>query len=328
MGRPFARFAGLRPLATTVVRWGGATAACAALGAAAAPPDPAAPASSVYERRGTATARAGAGEDAAQAEHIVAGALTALDRADPFAAKLRQKARIGDLVLTGPGRYVQAGSGESQRFRYESRLECDTESFEVLEVCDGLFTWGYRRNAAEPPGVSRVDVRRVREQLETWKVPEPASAARYLGGLQRTLWKTREWFHFTAAVPVDVDGTPMWRIEGRWDAAKLAAILPEVAEAAQRPGGVEPHELPDGVPWSVRLWVGRGDLLPRRVEWLAIPGRRPVAAGEPDLIAALDIYDIEVGGSVDAAAFFYKPAGAGLMDMTEQHLKLMHPWRP
>ena len=63
----------------------------------------------------------------------------------------------------------------------------------------------------------------------------------------------------------------------------------------------------------MRIWSGRGDLLPRRVEWLAIPGERPVAAAEPEPIAVLDIHDIEVGGRVDATTFFYKPATAGLM---------------
>jgi hypothetical protein len=274
-------------------------------------------------------------EEEAQAERIVAGSLLALDRADPFSAKLRQKARFGNRVLTGPGRYVQSGSGEDQRFRYESKLECDTErpecgteSFELLEVCDGLFSWGYRRNAADPPGLSRVDVRRVREKLEDLKAAEPDSAARYLGGLQRTLWTIREWFRFTTAEPADLDGLPTWRAEGRWDAEKLAAILPDLAVAARRPGGIEPQELPDGVPWAVRLWIGRGDLLPRRVEWLAIPGERPVAAAEPEPIGVLDIHDIETGGRVDAATFFYKPPPAGLMDVTEQHVKSLRAWRP
>ena len=99
-------------------------------------------------------------------------------------------------------------------------------------------------------------------------------------------------------------------------------------EAARRPGGVEPQELPDGVPWRVRLWIGRGDLLPRRIEWLAIPGERPVVAAEPEPIAVLDIHDVELGGRVDATTFFYKPATAGLMDVTEQQMKTLTPWRP
>lgn len=328
------RFRSHRPRAAGwLVGWGGVAVCVVAIADPPAPP----PAASVYRRRMPPAAAQG-GERApeeAQAERIVTGALLALDRADPFTAKIRQKARIGTRVLTGPGRYVQSGAGEDQRFRYESRLECDTErpecgteSFELLEVCDGLFSWGYRRNAADPPGLSRVDVRRVREKLEELKAPEPASAARFLGGLQRTLWTIREWFRFTVAESADLDGLATWRIEGRWDAEKLAAILPDLAAAARRPGGIEAQELPDGVPWGVRLWIGTSDLLPRRIEWLAIPGPRPVAAAVAEPIAVLDIHDIEVGGRVDAATFFYKPPAAGLMDVTEQHVKSLRAWRP
>jgi len=304
--------------------------------ALAAPPKAGPPAASVYRRRMPPAAAEAVPltPEQMQAERIVTGSLLALDRADPFVARLRQKARIGDLVLTGPGRYVQSGLGESQRFRYESRLECvsepqtGSESFELVEVCDGLFSWGYRRSAAEPPGLSRVDVRRVREKLEELQAPEADSAGRYLGGLQRTLWTIREWFRFVAAEEADLDGLPAWRVEGRWDGEKLAVILPDRADAARRAGGIEPAELPDGVPWSVRLWIGRGDLLPRRIEWLAIPGARPVATTEPEPIAVLDVTDVEIGGRVDPAAFFYQPAAVGLMDVTDAHVAAISLWRP
>lgn len=108
----------------------------------------------------------------------------------------------------------------------------------------------------------------------------------------------------------------------------LAAILPAVAEQARRAGGIAPAELPDGVPWSVRISVGREDLVVRRLEWLAIPGPRPVAAGVPEPIAVLDLLDVDVGGAVDAGAFFYQPASLGLMDVTEQHVKTLSLMRP
>ncbi len=328
---PFARFTRFRSLAPR-----GAAAAAIVVGLAAALPaaDPQ-PAASVYNRSaprapGPAAERT---EAAAQAERIVTSALIALDRADPFAALIRQKARVGDRVLTGPGRYVQSGAGEERRYRFDSKLECSSplgrpESFELCEVCNGSSALHYRRNGVEPPTLSRIDVRRVRERLEQLRPGEQDSAARYLGGLQRSLWNVRESFRFVAAEQADLDGTPAWRVEGRWDGAKLAAILPTLSEAARRPGGVEPRELPEGVPWCVRLWIGRADLLPRRVEWLAIPGPRPVAAVAPEPIAVLDVLDIEVGGRVDPANFFYNPAGVGLMDVTEQHVKTLQMWRP
>ena len=331
MPTPFARFTGFRSRA---LRGAAASAVVAAIAAAVPAADPQ-PAASVY-RRGGSPAAAPTGERTeaeAQAERIVAGALLALDRADPFAALIRQKARIGDRVLTGPGRYVQSGAGEDRRYRFDSKLECSSAlgrpaSFELVEVCDGSSALCYRLSGADPPTLSRIDVRRVRDRLEQLRPGEQDSAARYLGGLQRSLWSVRETFRFTTAEQAELDGTPAWRVDGRWAPEHLAAIHPELAEAARRPGGVEPQELPDGVPWGVRIWIGRADLLPRRVEWLAIPGPRPVAAGAPEPIAVLDVLDIEVGGRVDPASFFFKPAGVGLMDVTEEHVKTLQAWRP
>jgi hypothetical protein len=304
--------------------------------AAAAPPVATPPAASVYSRVPGAAAAgprpsAAGGQpeaDAAQAERIVTGALLQIGRGESFAARLRQKARMGDRVLVGSGRYVQSGRGEDLRFRFETALEGESESFEQLEVCDGLFCWIYRRAGPEPPTLQRIDVRRVRDRLEQRGAPADVDAAPYLGGLPRTLWLLRERFRFELAEADEIDGAAVWSVEGRWHPERLAGALPEIADAARRPGGATPAELPDGFPWAVRLSVGRADLVVRRIEWLGIPGPRPVADGVPEPIAVLDVGDVEIGGRVDPAAFFYQPAAVGLMDVTEAHVAALSLWRP
>ena len=95
-----------------------------------------------------------------------------------------------------------------------------------------------------------------------------------------------------------------------------------------RPDGITAAELPDGTPWSVRLSIGKRDLFPFRIEWLAIPGRRPVANREPEPIAVLELYDVRLGEPVDAAAFVYKPAIEGLIDLTDTTVQHLVPLRP
>lgn len=335
---PFRRLPGLPWRLIVPVRAAVVTAVVAAPGGAWADP----PAASVYSRRPTAAvtttpaapsrAAVEAVADAAdspQAERIVAGALGVISRADSFSARIRQKARIGDRVLVGTGRYVQAGQGGERRFRFESTLKCDTETFEQLEVCDGLFFWHYRRNGPEPALLERVDVRRVLDQLEQLKAPEGVDPAPYLGGLPRILWLLRESFRFTAATAADFGGEGVWIVEGVWIPDRLAGLMPDLAEQARQPEGVAAAALPDGTPWRIRLAIGRNDLLLRRVEWHGIPGPRPVAANAvPEPIAVLDIDEPQLGGPVDTAAFFYQPATTGLMDVTEQHVKMLHLMRP
>lgn len=312
-GRPAAAVAAWAAVAVWVAAWAGQ-------GAAADPPT-----ASVYSRtQGTGVAApvpAGVEDASAQAERIVSSALATISGAESISLKFHQKVRIGDRVLVGAGRYLQAGRGEEQRFRYDSVLTSDTESFEVTEVCDGLFCWLHRDFGEEPERLERIDVRRIRARLAELGAPDAADGAAYLGGLQRSLRLLRHWMRFTKATPGDLEGQPVWLVEGRWPPENLALILPDMKERIMDPDGIRPSELPDGVPWEARLWIGRGDLLLRRVEWLAVPGVRPVDDTPPEPIAVLDVHDIEIGGSVDATAFFYQPATEGLADITEMQVK-------
>lgn len=308
-------FRGRRPAIVAV--W--VAAACWATAARADPQ-----AASVYNRTGPEAAPAvpaGAEDATAQAERIVSSSLATMAGAESVSLKFRQKVRVGDRVLVGTGRYVQAGRGEDQRFRYDSTLTCETESFEVTEVCDGLFCWLHRHLGEEAARLERIDVRRVRSRLAELKAPDAADGAAYLGGMQRVLRLVRHWLRFTKATPGDLEGQPVWIVEGRWPPENLALILPELKDRVAGGETIGPADLPDGVPWEVRFWIGRGDLLLHRVEWLAVPGSRPVADAAPEPIAVLDLFDIELNGRVDATAFFYQPATEGLIDITEMHVQ-------
>ena len=272
---------------------------------------------------------------AAQAERIVASSLAVIGRAESLSIKLRQRVRIGDRVLVGAGRYLQAGHGEEQRFRFETTLTCESgafgiepESFEVTEVSDGLFCWLHQRNGPDPPLLHRVDIQRVRGRLTELGGVDPNDTAPYLGGLQRTLWWVRQWFRFAKAVPGEIDGLPVWVVEGRWPREMLLVMLPQLAAADKRPGGVQPEELPDGVPWIVRLAISQNALVPKRLEFLAIPGTRPASAGPLEVIMAIEFLELEIDAPVDSTAFYYQPASEELIDLTDATLKMLTPMRP
>ncbi|NCA12376.1 hypothetical protein EBR56_11370 [bacterium] len=276
------------------------------------------PAGSIY-RRGA--------EDVGQGERLVAAAIDGLGRAASISARVRQLARVGDTVLKGGGRYVQSGTGREQRFRLESRISSDTETFDILEICDGLFFWNYRHLGMQQATIERVDVQRVHEHLDNLKFPPRPSDGPFLGGIQRMLTRVRESFRFTVATAQELDGMPVWTVEGEWSKSSLAFLLPDQAAAINGPAGISAADIPEGMPWSVRLSIGRRELFPFRIEWLAIPGPRPAAATTPEVVAVFELYDVRIGEPVDATAFIYKPALGGLMDVTDQHLKELSPPR-
>ena len=53
-----------------------------------------------------------------------------------------------------------------------------------------------------------------------------------------------------------------------------------------------------------------------------------MTATVPEVVAVLELYDVRVGGPVDAAAFVYKPATEGLMDVSENYSARLQPLRP
>jgi hypothetical protein len=312
------------------------------LGERAGAQPPAGPAESVYRRSAAAAAQVGgeraAGEKSAgekgvgdkdvQAERIVAASLAALGRSESISARVRARIRLDDRVLVGAGRYVQSGLGEDQRYRYEASLKADTEAFELLEVCDGVHAWSYRRLGPQPPLLERLDVRRVRERLEQLQPGAGTPASPHLGGVQRSLALLRTWFRFCSVESAAIEDLPVWLVEGRLEPAALALLLPDQKDAITAPEGISAAALPDGIPWGARLWIGKRDLLPFRIEWLAIPGRRPVPEGDAETVAVLELYDVQLGAAVDASAFVYKPAIEGFVDLTETCVKNLVPLRP
>jgi hypothetical protein len=281
-------------------------------------------AETVYARGAAANAEDAAG----QAERIVAATLAGLTRAESISARLRQRVRIGDRVVSGGGRYVQLGTGADQRFRLESVLKCDTEEFALLEVCDGVHGWTYKQLGPNPPQLERIDVRRVRDRLEELQALDRTGVTVYLGGIQRSLALLREWFRFHAVESAAIDDVAVWRIEGRWNPDSLAFLLPHHADAIKASGGLPATEIPDGMPASIRISIGKRELFPFRIEWLAIPGKRPVADAPPQPIAVMELYDVRIAEPVDASAFVYRPSTEGMMDLTEVIVSQIVPLRP
>lgn len=286
-------------------------------------------------------ADADSGDQAGRAERIVSAALAGLARQSSISARVRQRVRIGGYSMAGGGRYVQSGLGERQRFRFESMLTTDTPAeegsprafftVELVEVCDGTFCWTFRRHGENPAELYRVDVGRVRQRIEslTGKRPsEPPAITPHLGGVQRIFFWLREWFEFDRVESSQIDGVPIWVVEGGWNKTRLGQLLPEQAERIAAEGGLPPAALPEGLPWRVRFSIGKQQLFPFRIEHLAIPGERPVETEQVEPIAVLELYDVRLGDSVDATAFVYDPAEGEMVDTTDTHLTLVGPPRP
>lgn len=286
--------------------------------------EPAPSTASIYAGGPSASA-----EDAGRAERIVTACLAGLSRQSSISARMRQLALVGDKEMVGSGQYVQQGVGEDQRFRFESSLATNSATYTMLEVCDGLAFWNYQKHADFPASLHRIDTRRVRAKLEAATPPlaQTDAITPHLGGVQRTLALIRESFRFPSVEATELDGMPVWRIEGRWNPERLASLVPEVAGKAVD-GEVPAAALPENMPWRVALSIGKRELFPYRIEWFAVRGRRPAPDRQPERIAVLELYEVRLDEPIDATAFVYKPAAEGYSDVTEGFLGSVNPLRP
>ena len=256
-----------------------------------------------------------------QAERLVASVLLRLGRAESVSARIRQRTRAQDMVLVGTGRYLQQGRGVDQQFRLEIINKADTETFELLEVSDGLSFWKFRKSSNTPVRLARVDISQVRTKLQSFGIEKDQAVAPHLGGLQRTLALLRRYFQFISAEKESLEGLPVWRVVGHWNTTVLASILGQSTEMVE---ALEDSvvRVPEGMPCSVELIIGSEQLFPFRITWNAW--------GDGDTIepmSILELYDVRLEESIDSAAFVYKPSSEGLVDVTEQFIQQLQPLR-
>jgi hypothetical protein len=169
--------------------------------------------------------------------------------------------------------------------------------------------------------LARVDISQVRTKLEDFGVEKDQAVAPYLGGLQRSLALLRHYFRFESAEKDSLEGLPVWRVAGQWNTTVLASILPQhIMPPDALEGGVV--KVPDGMPCSVELIIGSEQLFPFRITWNALGDR-----GEIEPMSILELYEVRLEGSIDSAAFVYKPSSEGLVDKTEQVVQQIQPLR-
>jgi outer membrane lipoprotein-sorting protein len=268
-----------------------------------------------------------ASDQAGRAERMVTASLAGLARAESIQARIRQRVVFSGRLIVGAGTYVQSGIGSEQRFRFESTLKGDTEQFVLQEISDGIVFWTYRKNSTDAPSIERIDIRRVRSQLEKLlnvKQRDMPAVSAYMGGIQRTLALVREWFLFTSATAELLDGVPVWKIDGRWNPEKLAVLLPDKAETIRSEQGLSPEAMPETMPHTVRLILGQRDLFPFRIELFSLQKESHAL----EQMSLFELFDVRIGDPVDASAFVYRPAATGLIDYTESYVNQVVPLRP
>jgi hypothetical protein len=257
----------------------------------------------------TPGASASAATDSSSGDSLVRYVLAAVDAQPSVSARLRFRVDLMGRTSEGTGIYLQQGRGAERQLRLDLNLQTAALTSRLRQVCDGSALW-ILQELADERTLARVDVARLRRARpkSPAAAPDPAGWLA-LGGLPKLLVSLDEAFCFGPVSESRLDDLRVWTVVGLWEPARLVQLLPDQKEAMESGKPVDYARLSPQLPSSVVLHVGHDDFFPYRLEyWRARPGEADDAAGgRGRLLAVMELFEVRVGGPIDAAQFAVQP---------------------
>lgn len=237
---------------------------------------------------------AAADEQEAASRQYLAQARDRLAAYRSIHADLRETVSIGARPFKAVGSYLQGRDG---KLRVEFQVTIgDSLQGTLLQVCNGQLLWT-RWNIGEESQITRRDIQEIQRALQ--QGPNFANAQLLsdlgLGGIKALLASIEENMQLDAAKEIEIDGTPFIVIHGTWN--------PELLEQMGIPRDAAEEPLPGYLPDSVRIYLQKDNLFPRRIMYLK---RHPTEELVRPLVT-LDFVNIQLNPTVDEADFEYEP---------------------
>ena len=255
----------------------------------------------------------GAGEGA---EYVARAALLLRVGAPQLQASVRCRTEMSGLSAVGAGTYAQSTVGERRRVRLELDLSVgENLRAQFLQVSDGDVVW-IRKRLPQKETLERLRLQTLRKELSVDAIDPAIQMAE--GGLSRLLFSMNEAFDFGAPRRDQLDGEPVWVVEGLWKPERLATRFPDIAESLRQRKVVELTSLPERTPSGARLYLRRSERLkyfPHRIEFTRQETSRPQSPSRT--LLQYDLFEVREPESIDDALFAFDPQGQPYVDRTE-----------
>ena len=257
---------------------------------------------------------------------LIHRAVSALGSHYTVSAEVTQTANLLGQEMIGSGSYFEQRSNQGLRFRLELNAQTsdDKRASGLVQVCDGQYLWSYRKLRGSE-SLSRVDLTLVQQRLD--EVGAGSSAQILdgwpgMGGLAKLLQSYDRAFLFDTPEEVQLQSSfPAWKVEGRWRPEMLARAVPRLKDAIKQGRGVAREDLPEHLPNSVVLFLGKDDLFPYSIFYYRLEGTTADVKASPDdrQIVQIILSEVRFNQSIPAGKFVYNPQ-LKFSDETEQLL--------
>jgi hypothetical protein len=251
-------------------------------------------------------------------QELLDGAVRSVESRRFISARVKQQGEMFGQPITGEGRYFEVREGRIPSIRFELAVEVGTASTSLVQVCNGVTLWTYRKIASEERW-SKIDVVRAITAMDQAAVNAPPTAASCspgLGGLGRLVRGLNAEFEFTSVVAEQLRGLPVWRLTGEWRRAQLLKLLPDQKEAIEKGHLVDLTRLPHQLPDSVVLFLGQDDSFPYRIDYF-----RGVPRAEPWRPMGLEFFELNFNGPIDSGQFLFTPGSQEISDRTDEFIR-------
>ncbi|MGO8688052.1 MAG: LolA family protein [Thermoguttaceae bacterium] len=288
----------------------------------------------VYQQPGSSPASAAGNPAVAAAPHaggavapqaVLEAAVRSLESRRSVSAKIHQQIQLFDKQLVGRGDYLELRGGPVPLIRLEMQVQIGDQVSSLLQVCDGQTLWSYTK-LADKETLTRLDAVRATAALQqAAQRPDrnPAAVLPGLGGLSKSLRALDANFRFTTAERRQFRQAAVWRLQGGWQPAQLARLLPKQAAAIAQGKPADFRRLPQYLPDRVVLILGQEDLFPYRIEYRRTVDKKdgPSADDEGRLLVSIDLDDVRLNFPIDRTRFFYNPGSGEPADQTNAFLQ-------
>lgn len=263
-------------------------------------------------------------------QQLLTGSCRMLARQKSIVAKVRHRATIYDRELIGSGEYAQ-GPELARLLRYELRMQVDNRVVNLLQVADGRHLW-ISSLLKDEPEIQRIDIDRVLAATDAEAAAAP-SADPYrqlgLGGLSQLMASIAKDFQFNKVFHSQLDGLPIYGIEGEWKAEALTTLVPK-SKGKEVAGRTPTDAMRPHVPDRVVVYLGADDLFPYRFEFrrsvppqkaagqnvdVAVAGER---ASKPLLV--LEFFQVHFDVPIEERLFQFSPGIYRVADITDKFL--------
>ena len=250
---------------------------------------------------------------------IVSNCRKTLENSQGFVVELTQEIDLFGQRVIGEGKYLQRGA-----FGLQTRIDMVYSSrgskvADLQQIDNGRFVLTRYQTPAHPPQLKRIDLDRVRSELDWANVALPHSGMSTASGLLGLARSFERDFDFGPPQVQDWDGQEVWVVVGRWKARELKrrfgidATAPDIETQLAR--------IPDPFPTHVELVVGTNSQLPffpYRIDFLR---RKPGNQGiEEHRIGRIDMQRIDFRTIPDEVEFQLAPGDDIVTDETAEFI--------